>query len=89
MDALKFGGNVVTLGMIPQPVPALNSYALLGKGLMIHGMPVDGRDGLQEVIAFIDALGLKPVIHQAFVFDNAKRAYEEHYAFRSFWKNRA
>lgn len=77
MDALKFGGNVVTVGMIPQSVPALDSYSLLGKGLTIHGMPVGGRDGLQEVIAFIDASGLKPVIHRTFVFDDAKRAYEE------------
>lgn len=79
MAALKFGGNVVTVGLMTKATD-LDDYALLGKGLTIHGMPVGGRDGLQELIAFIDASALKPVIHGVFAFDDAKRAYEEQHA---------
>jgi NADPH:quinone reductase-like Zn-dependent oxidoreductase len=78
MAALKHGGNVVTIGMISQGEgEPVNEYALLGKGLTIHGMPVGGRDGLVELVAFVDAVGLKPVVHQTFSFNDAKLAYEE------------
>jgi NADPH:quinone reductase-like Zn-dependent oxidoreductase len=78
MTALRPGGNVVTIGMITQGegVP-LDEYALMGKGLTIHGMPVGGKDGLVELAAFVDAAGLKPIIHQTFGFADAKLAYEE------------
>ncbi len=79
MAALNFGGNVVTVGLMTKATE-LNEYALLGKGLTIHGMPVGGRDGLLELIAFIDASGLKPIIHKVFAFDDAKHAYEEQHA---------
>jgi len=79
MAALKFGGNVVTVGLMTKATE-LDEYAFLGKGLTLHGMPVGGRDGLQELIAFTDASGLKPVIHKVFGFDDAKRAYEEQHA---------
>jgi NADPH:quinone reductase-like Zn-dependent oxidoreductase len=76
MAALKFGGNVVTVGMITQSAE-LDEYLFLAKGLTLHGMPVGGRDGLFELIAFIDASGLKPLIHKTFAFDDARSAYEE------------
>jgi NADPH:quinone reductase-like Zn-dependent oxidoreductase len=79
MAALKFGGNVVTVGMMTQG-EGLNEYAFLAKGLTLHGMPVGARDGLLELIAFIDACGLKPIIHKTFAFDDAKRAYEEQHS---------
>ncbi len=85
MAALKFGGNVVTVGLMTKATE-LDEYSLLGKGLTIHGMPVGGRDGLRELIAFIDASGLKPVIHKAFDFDDAKHAYEEQHARELFGK---
>jgi NADPH:quinone reductase-like Zn-dependent oxidoreductase len=76
MAAAKFGGNVVTVGMITQATE-LDEYAFLAKGLTLHGMPVGGRDGLYELIAFIDSCGLKPLIHKTFDFDDAKLAYGE------------
>ncbi len=85
MAALKYGGNVVTVGLLTK-LTELNEYAFLGKGLTLHGMPVGGRDGLLELLAFIDASGLKPVIHKVFSFDDAKAAYEEQHAAGLFGK---
>jgi NADPH:quinone reductase-like Zn-dependent oxidoreductase len=74
MAALKYGGNVTTIGMITQG-DGIDDYALVGKGLTIHGFPVGGRDGLLELIAFIDAVGIEPIIFKEFAFNNAKAAY--------------
>jgi len=85
MAALRFGGNVVTVGLMTKATD-LDDYALLGKGLTIHGMPVGGRDGLLELIAFIDASSMKPVVHKVFAFDDARLAYEEQHTRSLFGK---
>ena len=48
----------------------------LAKGVSVHGIPVGSRDGLEEVVDFVDKHQIKPVIDRVVPFGDAKQAYQ-------------
>jgi NADPH:quinone reductase-like Zn-dependent oxidoreductase len=74
LEAMAFGGDVAVVGLMTFG-DVIDPGPFLAKGATLRGIPVGSRDGLDEMITFIDAKGLKPIIHKTFEFGEARAAY--------------
>lgn len=75
IQALAFGGDVGVVGLFNFG-DAIEPSLFLAKGTSIRGIPVGTRDGMEEMIRFIDVNQIKPVIDRVIPFVDAKAAYE-------------
>ena len=73
MQALAPGGKIGLIGVLTQG--SSNPHTLMMKGGSLHGIFVGGRPLFEQLIAAIDANGVKPVIDKVFPFDQAKEAF--------------
>lgn len=67
------GGKIGLIGVLSQGTS--NPHTLMMKGGSLHGIFVGGRDLFEQLIAAINANGIKPVIDKVFPFDHAKDAF--------------
>ena len=76
MRALGNGGRICLIGFLAGPQGDTNPHPLMLKGASLHGIFVGSRLMLEEVIAAIDANGIKPVIDRIFDFEAVRDAYD-------------
>jgi len=75
VQAVAFGGDIGVVGLFTFG-EALEPGLFLAKGTSIRGIPVGSRDGLEDMIRFIDKHHIKPVIDRVVPFADAKDAYK-------------
>ena len=73
--ALAPGGEIAFMGLFDQAETAPNFTGLMTVGGSIRGIGVGSAMAHKDMVEFIDAHGIKPVIAQTFAFDDAKDAY--------------
>ncbi len=57
-----------------------NPHTLMMKGASLHGIFVGDRPLFEQLVAAIDATGVKPVIDKVFPFEAAKDAYNHQHS---------
>ena len=73
MQSLARGGKVGLIGVLTQG--SVNPSVLMGKAGSLHGIFVGDRSLFEQLVAAIDANGIKPVIDKVFPFEDAKGAF--------------
>ncbi len=74
-QAVGFGGEVALIGVLTREGDT-SPQSLMFKGASLRGIFVGSRGMAEQLNAFIDAHGIKPVIDRTFGFDDARAAYE-------------
>ncbi len=73
--ALRPGGEVATMGLFTQG-DALDPMQIMVKAVSVRGVAVGSAADQRELVAFIDAHGVKPPIGVRFAFADARQAFE-------------
>jgi len=73
--AVAMGGTVAIIGGVSGFGGEVNPAALLASAKRLVGVHVGSRAMLEDVMRFVDASGVKPVIDRVFPFDQAQDAY--------------
>lgn len=73
--AVAMGGTVAVIGGVSGFGGEVNPAALLASAKRLVGVHVGSRAMLEDVMRFVDASGVKPVIDRVFPFDQAQDAY--------------
>ena len=74
--ATKLGGIVSVIGGVSGfGGPELGLLSLIGGIRQLHGIMVGSRAMLDDVVRFVDAKRIKPVVDRVFGFDEAPQAY--------------
>jgi NADPH:quinone reductase-like Zn-dependent oxidoreductase len=76
LAALAPGGEVATLGLFDVAGAPLDAYALLGKQARVRGVAVGSRAMHRDLVDFVEAHDLHPVIDRRIDFLNAPAAYD-------------
>jgi NADPH:quinone reductase-like Zn-dependent oxidoreductase len=74
--ALRFGGTMSLLGVLAGTQGPVNTYAILQKGIRVHGIYVGSVRMFEALVRALDASTLEPVVDRVFPFDQARAAYE-------------
>lgn len=75
VQALAYGGDIAVIGLMTFG-DVIDPSLFLAKGVSLRGIPVGSRQQQEELVAFIEANDIKPIIWKTFGFDEAKEAYE-------------
>ena len=73
MQSLARGGKVGLIGVLSQGTS--NPHVLMMKAGSLHGIFVGDRGLFEQLVAAIEANGIKPVIDKVFPFDQAKDSF--------------
>jgi len=73
--AVAMGGTVAIIGGVSGFGGEVNPATLLASAKRLVGVHVGSRAMLEDVMRFVDASGVKPVIDRVFTFDQAQDAY--------------
>lgn len=80
LEAIILGGQIAVIGFIASEGQGLQGPELLGRILQgnarVRGILVGSVEQFNELVAFLETTGVKPVIDKVFEFDDAKKAYE-------------
>jgi len=76
IKALRFGGTMGLIGVLAGMHGPVNTYAILQKGIRVHGIYVGSVRMFESLVRAIDASGIEPVVDRVFPFDQARAAYE-------------
>jgi len=84
-DAVAFGGSIACIGYLggkeDAPGHRMNTNVLaLKRNVTLKGMLNGPRDRFEEMVAFYEKHGIKPVIDRAFTFGEAKEALKYLYS---------
>jgi NADPH:quinone reductase-like Zn-dependent oxidoreductase len=72
-NSIGRGGKIGLIGVMTQG--ASNPHTLMLRGGSLHGIFVGDRGLFEQLVAAIDANGIKPVIDKVFPFEDAKDAF--------------
>jgi NADPH:quinone reductase-like Zn-dependent oxidoreductase len=72
-NSIGRGGKIGLIGVLTQGTS--NPHTLMMKGGSLHGIFVGDRGLFEQMVAAINANGIKPVIDKVFGFDQAKDAF--------------
>ncbi|MCA8864666.1 zinc-dependent alcohol dehydrogenase family protein [Halomonas sp. SBBP1] len=75
VQALAFGGDIGLVGLFNFG-DVIEPGLFLAKGVSVRGIPVGSRDGLEDMVGFIDKHQIKPVIDRVVPFVDVKQAYQ-------------
>lgn len=76
IEATRLGGTVVVIGArAGGAASAVESGALIGGTKTLTGIMVGSRAMQEDLVKFIDSVGIRPVIDRTFPFDEALAAY--------------
>ena len=75
LAALAPGGEVATLGLFEAAGPPLDGYALLGKQARVRGVAVGSEAMHRDLVSFVEAHDIHPVIDRRIDFLDAPVAY--------------
>lgn len=76
VKALRFGGTMSLLGVLAGTQGTINTYAVLQKGLRVHGVYVGSVAMFEALVRALEASAIEPVIDRVFPFADARVAYE-------------
>lgn len=75
LAALAPGGEIAFMGLFDRAETPPDFVVLMMKGASIRGTSVGSALAHRDMVEFIDAHGIKPVIAETFALDDAKAAY--------------
>ena len=84
--ASKLGGHISLIGVLAGWSGEIATAAAMGKNVTIKGITVGSRQEQEEMIAAIDATGIKPVIDSSFPLDKIAAAFEHQISQKHFGK---
>jgi NADPH:quinone reductase-like Zn-dependent oxidoreductase len=76
VKALRFGGTMSLLGVLAGMQGPINTYAVLQKGLRVHGVYVGSVAMFEALVRALESSGIEPVNDRVFGFGDARAAYE-------------
>lgn len=62
LRAVRIGGSISFIGLIAGFSAAVNTYEFVTKNLSIHGIETGSHEMYQEMAAFIDEHGIRPIV---------------------------
>ncbi len=74
--AVGYGGEIAFMGLFDQAATVPPFLYLMMKGASIRGTAVGSAAAYADLLAAIDASGIKPPIDKVFPFEQAKEAYQ-------------
>ncbi|MDE2361851.1 MAG: NAD(P)-dependent alcohol dehydrogenase [Hyphomicrobiales bacterium] len=74
LEAAKVGGRILVIGVLSGFSQQIAMPVLFGKNLRMIGLSVGSREMFEQMVAAIDAAGMRPVIDRTFAFDQAPDA---------------
>lgn len=74
-SALSSGGRIAQIGFMKGADIVLSAVPMMLKRAVIQGVTVGHRRAFEDLVRFIDAHGLKPVIDEIYRFDDAPSAF--------------
>ncbi|MCW0197054.1 NAD(P)-dependent alcohol dehydrogenase [Sphingopyxis sp.] len=86
MMATKVGGHVALIGVLAGIAGPVQTRLLMGKSLRVQGLVVGSRQQQLDMIAGIEAKGIRPVISDRFALENLADAFRHQAANRHFGK---
>jgi NADPH:quinone reductase-like Zn-dependent oxidoreductase len=75
MLATRVQGHIALIGVLAGYGGPISTVTLMAKNLRVQGLTVGSRTQQQDMIAFIDEKGIKPVIDSAFPLDKLADAF--------------
>jgi NADPH:quinone reductase-like Zn-dependent oxidoreductase len=84
--AVGSGGVVSVIGVMTRPEGDLSPYPLMGKGAMLRGVFVGGREHFDALMRAVAVNELTPVVDKTFDFDAAPEAFKHLKAAQHFGK---
>jgi NADPH:quinone reductase-like Zn-dependent oxidoreductase len=84
--ASKLGGHISLIGVLAGWSGEIATAAAMGKNVTIKGITVGSKQEQEEMIAAIDATGIKPVIDSSFSLDKIAAAFEHQISQKHFGK---
>jgi NADPH:quinone reductase-like Zn-dependent oxidoreductase len=84
--ASKLGGHISLIGVLAGWSGEIATAAAMGKNVTIKGITVGSKQDQADMIAAIDANGIRPVIDSSFPLDRIAAAFEHQIAQRHFGK---
>lgn len=76
VKALRFGGTMSLIGVLAGMQGPVNTYAVLQKGIRVHGVYVGSARMFEALVHALDASTIEPVIDRVFSFEQVRAAYE-------------
>ena len=86
INACRIGGHISLIGVLTGWAGEINTAVAIGKNVTIKGLTVGSRQEQEEMIAAIDATGLKPVIDSSFALDKISDAFAHQISQKHFGK---
>lgn len=86
MLATKVGGHVALIGVLAGVAGPVQTALLFSKNLKVQGLTVGSRAMQKDMIAAIEANGIRPVISDTFALENLAEAFRHQEANRHFGK---
>lgn len=84
--ASRIGGHISLIGVLTGWSGEIATATAMGKNITIKGLTVGSRQEQEEMIAAIDATGLKPVIDSSFPLDKISDAFAHQISQKHFGK---
>lgn len=84
--ASRIGGHISLIGVLTGWAGEIATATAMGKNITIKGLTVGSRQEQEEMIAAIDATGLKPVIDSSFSLDRISDAFAHQISQKHFGK---
>jgi NADPH:quinone reductase-like Zn-dependent oxidoreductase len=84
--ASRIGGHISLIGVLTGWSGEIATAAAMGKNVTIKGITVGSRQEQEEMIAAIDATGIKPVIDSSFPLDKIADAFAHQISQKHFGK---
>jgi NADPH:quinone reductase-like Zn-dependent oxidoreductase len=86
IEAVRIGGHIALIGVLTGRGGEIPTAALMAKQARLQGIIVGSRTHQQEMIAAIDAGGLRPVIDSSFALDDIADAFRHEASGQHFGK---
>jgi NADPH:quinone reductase-like Zn-dependent oxidoreductase len=86
IHACRIGGHISLIGVLTGIAGEVPTALVMSKNVAIKGITVGSRQEQQEMIAAIDANGIRPVIDSTFPLDQIAAAFRHQVSQRHFGK---
>jgi NADPH:quinone reductase-like Zn-dependent oxidoreductase len=86
LEAAAFGGHISVIGVLAGIAGEIPTFAIMTKQLRLQGVTVGNRRQQQEMIAAINATGIRPVISDQFPIEALADAFRREESQRHFGK---
>ncbi len=77
ITALRRGGHINVIGYLAGIGLGLSVFNMIERNANLHGLSVGNREQFEEMMKFVGAHGIKPVIGRTYSFDEAGQAIQD------------